>query len=406
MTQAAWADLSNALFFPTTFLLYLGAMFASFYGLAFTRTALTTDAPAAAGTSAEARAGRRGQKLATILASVGVVAHGAHIVTRSIASGGRVPLGNMFEFSSLIGFIVVVAALVVFQWRLKRPEVLGFLLFAGVISMAASLLLWTEPGPLLPILNSHWLKIHVFAIMLGFSVFVVGFTFNALYLLRDTAERRVAASTAAGGDRRSIGAAYAPGGSVVEDPIGEQTEGREDKDGGALLPVDEHDDLAYGAALRASIQPVRLALWSALVGFAAGSVFISSRPSATVGIAILAAVGALTAWRFLPSLPSAATLDSLAYRTISFGFPIWTFAVLAGAVWAQQSWGRYWGWDPKETSAFLTWVAYASYLHARATRGMKGRNAAIIGMSAFGVLWFTYFAVNLLITGLHSYAGL
>ncbi len=402
MTQASWADLSNALFFPTTFLLYVAAMFASFYGLAFTRTARTTDG--AAVDSHEARAGRRGQRLATILATVGAVAHLAHIITRSIASGGRVPLGNMFEFSSLIGLVVVAAALLVFQWKLGRPEVLGFLLFAGILSMAASLLLWTEPGPLVPILNSHWLKIHVFAIMVGFAVFTVGFIFNALYLLRDTAERRVAAAVAAGGDRRSIGAAYAPG-SVVESDVSE-VEGREDKDGAAVLPTDEHDDLAYGQALRDAIKPVRLALWSAVVGLAAGSVFIKERPSATLGVALIAVVGALLAWRFVASLPSAATLDSLAYRTISFGFPIWTFAVLAGAVWAEQSWGRYWGWDPKETSAFLTWVAYASYLHARATRGMKGRNAAIIGMSAFGILWFTYFAVNLLISGLHSYAGL
>ncbi len=404
MTEAAWADLSNALFWPTTFLLYVGAMFAAFYGLAFTRTSPTVDVAGTADKALAASAGRRAQKVATVLASVGVLTHAAHIVTRSIASGGRVPLGNMFEFSSVMGFVVVLAALVVFQWRMGRPEVLGFLLFAGVLTMGASLVLWTEPGPLVPILNSHWLKIHVFAIMLGFAVFVLGFTFNALYLLRDTAERRVAAATAAAGDRRSIGAAY--DGTVVDDPSVDVLEDREDKDG--ALPIGEWVDHgeAYGAALRESVSLLRLVLWSGVVGFAAGSVFITDRPTATVGVALLAVIGAALAHRFLPALPSAATLDSLAYRTISFGFPIWTFAVLAGAVWAEQSWGRYWGWDPKETSAFLTWVAYAAYLHARATRGMKGRNAAIIGMSAFGVLWFTYFAVNLLITGLHSYAGL
>ena len=98
------------------------------------------------------------------------------------------------------------------------------------------------------------------------------------------------------------------------------------------------------------------------------------------------------------------TLDAYAYRTVAFGFPVWTFAVIMGAIWAEQSWGRYWGWDPKETSAFLTWVAYAGYLHARATRGMKGRNAGWLGILAFAVLMFTYFAVNLVVVGLHSYA--
>jgi cytochrome c-type biogenesis protein CcsB len=108
----------------------------------------------------------------------------------------------------------------------------------------------------------------------------------------------------------------------------------------------------------------------------------------------------------VPYLPSASTLDSLAYRTIAFGFPVWTFAVITGAIWAEQSWGRYWGWDPKETSAFFTWVAYAAYLHARATRGVRGRGASWFGIGAFAVLMFTYFVVNLLVVGLHSYAGL
>ncbi len=398
MTDAAWADLSKALFWPTTLLLYFGAMLAYFYANAFTRVARAE--------SDEAAAGRRALTIATVLTSVGVVTHLGHIVTRSLASGGRVPLGNMFEFSSTIGFVVVAAALLIVQFRLRRPEVMGFLLFGGVLSMGAALVLWTDPGPLVPILNSHWLKIHVFAIMLGFSIFVMGFVFNGLYLLRETAERRVAAAIERDGDRRSIGAAYAGPGTVVDDPTTDVVEGREDKDGALPIGTAVAQDPAYGEALRTAINPVRLGLWSAVAGLAAGSVFLGDRPSATAGVMLMAVVGALLAWRFLPSLPSAATLDSLAYRTISFGFPIWTFAVMAGAVWAEQSWGRYWGWDPKETSAFLTWVAYAAYLHARATRGVKGRNAAIIGMSAFGVLWFTYFAVNLLITGLHSYAGL
>jgi cytochrome c-type biogenesis protein CcsB len=104
-------------------------------------------------------------------------------------------------------------------------------------------------------------------------------------------------------------------------------------------------------------------------------------------------------------LPSAATLDRMAYRTIAFAFPIWTFAVIAGAIWAQNAWGRYWGWDPKETWSFITWVVYAGYLHARATAGWKGRKAAMIALVGFGSLLVTYYVVNLWIVGLHSYAG-
>jgi cytochrome c-type biogenesis protein CcsB len=104
-------------------------------------------------------------------------------------------------------------------------------------------------------------------------------------------------------------------------------------------------------------------------------------------------------------LPAAEVLDRIAYRTIAFAFPIWTFAVIAGAIWAEQAWGRYWGWDPKETWSFITWVVFAGYLHARATSGWKGRRAAVIALVGFASLLVTYYAVNLWIVGLHSYAG-
>ncbi len=104
-------------------------------------------------------------------------------------------------------------------------------------------------------------------------------------------------------------------------------------------------------------------------------------------------------------LPKPEVLDRLAYRTVVFGFPIWTFAIIAGAIWADQAWGRYWGWDPKETWAFITWVAYAGFLHARATAGWRGRKAAYIQLAAFGCLMFNLVGVNIWLTGLHSYAG-
>ena len=104
-------------------------------------------------------------------------------------------------------------------------------------------------------------------------------------------------------------------------------------------------------------------------------------------------------------LPSAERLDALAYRTIAFVFPVWTFAVIAGAIWAENAWGRYWGWDPKETWAFITWVVYAGYLHARSTAGWKGKKAAIISLIAFSAFIINFFGVNFFATGLHSYSG-
>jgi len=105
-------------------------------------------------------------------------------------------------------------------------------------------------------------------------------------------------------------------------------------------------------------------------------------------------------------LPGPVVLDRLSYRSILFGFPVWTFGVMAGAIWADHAWGRYWGWDPKETWSFITWVVYAMFLHARATAGWRGKRAAYIHLAGFVCLMFNVVGVNLFITGLHSYAGI
>ncbi|MGO8957697.1 MAG: c-type cytochrome biogenesis protein CcsB [Streptosporangiaceae bacterium] len=105
-------------------------------------------------------------------------------------------------------------------------------------------------------------------------------------------------------------------------------------------------------------------------------------------------------------LPGAVVLDRLSYRSILFAFPVWTFGVMAGAIWADHAWGRYWGWDPKETWSFITWVVYAMYLHARATAGWRGKRAAYIQLAGFACLLFNVVGINLWVSGLHSYAGM
>ncbi|MBU6242932.1 MAG: c-type cytochrome biogenesis protein CcsB [Acidobacteria bacterium] len=105
-------------------------------------------------------------------------------------------------------------------------------------------------------------------------------------------------------------------------------------------------------------------------------------------------------------LPTLESLDQLTYRLVAFVFPLWTFAVIAGAIWAESAWGRYWGWDPKETWAFITWVAYAAYLHARVTAGWKGKKAAWLCLFAGSTFLFNYVYVNVWGTGRHTYSGL
>ena len=109
---------------------------------------------------------------------------------------------------------------------------------------------------------------------------------------------------------------------------------------------------------------------------------------------------------FAKRLPSLEVLDQLSYRLVAFVFPLWTFAIIAGAIWAEAAWGRYWGWDPKETWSFITWILYAAYLHARVTSGWKGRKAAWLSLIAGSSYLFNYVYINVWGTGRHTYSGL
>ncbi|TBN58678.1 c-type cytochrome biogenesis protein CcsB [Glaciihabitans arcticus] len=110
--------------------------------------------------------------------------------------------------------------------------------------------------------------------------------------------------------------------------------------------------------------------------------------------------------RFLETLPTATQLENLAYRVILIGFVFWTFTLIAGAIWAERAWGRYWGWDTKEVWTFIIWVIFAGYIHARATRGWRGSRSAWLALVGFGAVLFNFTIVNLFFKGLHSYSGL
>ncbi|SNQ45871.1 Cytochrome c-type biogenesis protein CcsB [Frankia canadensis] len=256
-------------------------------------------------------------RVAVILTVLGWALHLSSVVTRGIAAD-RVPWGNMYEYSSMICLIAVTT----FLGLLTRHNVrwLGVFVMVPVVLYLgfAGTVLYVAPGPLVPALNSYWLKIHVVGAIVSSGVFLVSAVTTLLFLLKERWENRLA--EVAAGRAEASRAMQNRGGIVMR-------------------------------------------------------------------------------------LPSSAALDALTYRVIAFAFPIWTFAIIAGAIWAEAAWGRYWGWDPKETWSFITWVCYAAYLHARATAGWRGRRAAAISLVAFTALFVDYYLVNLVITGLHSYAG-
>lgn len=127
--------------------------------------------------------------------------------------------------------------------------------------------------------------------------------------------------------------------------------------------------------------------------------------AATAGLSLMQSRRESRGQQPIAHVPTAERLRTLTYRIIAFSFPLWTFAVIAGAIWAENAWGRYWGWDPKETWAFITWVLYAAYLHARSTSGWKGDRASWIALLGWVSFLINYFGVNIFVNSLHSYAG-
>ena len=402
MTPDQLTELSRLLYSPTTIVLYIVAAFVYLY-------ALTTTV----GRRDERRRGRKAQTVGGILAIAGVGAHIAHEITRGIAQD-RLPLGNMFEVSSLMALVGVAGGLIYLQFIRKRAELNGFVLLGGALILGLAMLMYSEPGPLMPILDTWWRPFHVSLLVSAMGIFSAAFVFMGLYLLRDTAERSLAKAPPGGS---SVGAAY-----VGDVGLDAREEGAEE--GGSQRvpatrgPDDEDSDIEHlraaehRAALRAGVPVLKLAL-GVFVGTSTVSwVFWQNTGWGVDGLTrfltvnlVMVAVALLARW-FVPFLPAKETLDGLAHRTVAFAFIMWTVGTIAGAMWAEVSWGRFWGWDPKETGAFLTWIVYAGYLHARATRGMRGRRAAWIGIGAFVVLWATYLIANYVIVGLHSYADL
>jgi cytochrome c-type biogenesis protein CcsB len=314
MTTLQWARVSNDAFNVALFG-YLAGMVGYFAHLAFRRTPIWI--------------------VALSISIAGAGANTVSIIARGMAAQ-RIPWGNMYEFSTLLALLVVVAYLVIVEGVSRIRTLGGFVLMFVVFTMALAVTQFdVTPGPLVPALNSYWRQIHVTAMITASSLLGLGCIVSVLFLFKDAAERR-----------RLTAAPPGP------PPI---------MGGSQDLAAPPH--------------------------FEAGADEPAVAPSGGGGV-----------------LPAAATLDGVAYRIIAFGFPIWTFGVIAGAIWAQSAWGRYWGWDPKETWSFITWVIFAGYLHARATSGWRGRRAAVIACVGFASLMVTYYAVNLWIAGLHSYA--
>jgi cytochrome c-type biogenesis protein CcsB len=301
VAPADWASMSDTLL-VAAILGYIAAM--ALHAVEVSRAAPVAVPVGAGGPPPAPPSSRAVSGVAVAVTVAAVVLHLGCVAARGLAAG-RVPLGTMYEFVISAALAGALAWLLLLAGGRERHVGLFVTLALAVSLGVAGTRLHTRVAPLVPALDSPWLRIHVASAATASWLFLIGFVAAVLYLLR----------------------------------------------------------LRHDAA--------------------------GSPRGSTIG-----------------RLPAAGRLDRLAQRMHVIAFPIWTFAVGTGAVWAESAWGRYWAWDPKETWAFISWVSYAAYLHARSTAGWRGRPAATVAVLGWITMMINLFAVNLLAGGLHSYAGL
>ncbi len=293
----SWAYASNYLVYSAM------AVYAISFIAHAIETAWAVKVPTDKNTTLDYKNTEKVARIATAMMILGFFLLFTGVIARGV-SAGRVPWGNMYEFS-ITGALAFSGA---YLLALRKYDLrwLGLLVSVSVLLTigTAITVLYVPSAPLVPALKSEWLVIHVSAAIISGGVFLLSNVIAAAYLYLDRVEEK------------------------------------------------------------------------------------GERP------------------QWAKRLPDLETLDQLSYRLVAFVFPLWTFSVIAGAIWAESAWGRYWGWDPKETWAFITWVAYAAYLHARVTIGWRGRRAAWLCLFAGSTFLFNYIYVNIWGTGKHTYSGL
>ncbi|MBD2846801.1 cytochrome c biogenesis protein CcsA [Paenibacillus sp. IB182496] len=375
---------------------------------------------------------KRWGRIAFVVSTLGLAAHLTFFFTRWIGAS-HIPTSNMYEFMSFLGMAIMIAFTVIFA--IYRTTLLGmFALPLTIIIITYAAVFPQEVQPLIPALDSIWLYIHVTTAALGEAFFAVGFAAGLMYLLRviDFKDRSKGARRQQRWAEFSLyvivvvvafivtvfafrGADYQA--EFLQETLSIDNRGQEvtssdtveynmppivkpynsdvvqmDSFLGMTQPLLETPSWMEGVDAARKLNTV---LWSIITG---------SLLYGLLRLVLRRPLGA--ALHPLMEGIDPDDLDEITYRSIAIGFPIFTLGALIFAmIWAEIAWSRFWGWDPKEVWALITWLYYSAYLHLRLSRGWQGQRSAWLAVIGFVVVMFTLIGVNLVIAGLHSYAG-
>ncbi|MEH2309379.1 c-type cytochrome biogenesis protein CcsB [Nostoc sp.] len=286
---------------------------------------------------------------------------------------GYFPLSNLYESLFFLTWGITTVHLI--AESSSRSRLVG-VVTAPVAMLIAAFATMTLPSqmqasePLVPALKSNWLMMHVSVMMLSYSALMVGALLAIAFLIVTRGQNiQLQGSSVGTGGYRSNGYRLHKAAELISQPP---------------VPSAENNGFARFESSSNGNGNANTAVLN-LVTTSEPQTVASAEPLSPQRLSL------------------AETLDNISYRIIGLGFPLLTIGIIAGGVWANEAWGSYWSWDPKETWALITWLVFAAYLHARITRGWQGRRPAILAATGFVVVWICYLGVNLLGKGLHSY---
>lgn len=353
-------------------------------------------------------------KIGITITILGFLAQLVYFITRWIASG-HAPVSNMFEFLTFLGMSLVLGFIIIYAYY--KLSFLGlFALPIVMIIIAYGSMFSTELAPLVPSLQSHWLYIHVTTVGLGQGILGISFVVGLMYLIKEVDQSVkgkgriwlesilyllfvfigfVVITSAFNISDYKVTFEYSTDSQIYTTEyhlpaIAAPYEGTLVTEG-AMEPWFETPAWFQG---RDAGRKFNTVIWSVITG---SIIYLITR------LIIRKRVGAA----IQPLLKNIKSdlLDEIEYRSVAIGFPVFTLGgLIFAAIWAEVAWGRFWGWDPKEVWALITWFFYAAYLHLRLSRGWHGKKSAWLAVIGFGIIMFNLIVVNLVISGLHSYA--
>jgi len=360
---------------------------------------------------AEEKKQNKWAKLGIFITIVGFAAQIGYFITRWIAAG-HAPVSNLFEFTTFFGMMLV-GAFILIYFLYKTPALGLFALPIALLIIAYASMFPTEISPLIPALQSDWLHIHVTTAAAGQSILAISFVTAIIYLIKFVDQTQsskrtfwlevimftlvctigfviITSSFAAMDYKANFDWVDKKGAEVKQEFNLPALVGPNE---GKLIETDRFEPLVDMPPL-INAKKLNTVLWS----FGMGLVLYGL-------IRLIARKRVAALIKPIVKNVNLNLLDEISYRSVLIGFPIFTLGALIFAmIWAQVAWTRFWGWDPKEVWALVTWLFYAAFLHLRMSKGWQGEKSAWLAVIGFAIIMFNLIFVNLVIAGLHSYA--